>query len=110
MAVSVCDSLPSDLKRMISLSSEKEHGFALHKGAFQDALYLYYGWLPSELLVHCVCGQGFSIDHALICPTGGYPMLRHNELRNFTAEILSEVCTDVCTTTTLRGEIGLCYC
>ena len=49
-ATSVCDSLPSDLKRMISLLSEKgasswlsalpvdEHGFALHKGAFRDAL------------------------------------------------------------------------
>ena len=75
-AASVCDSLPSDLKRMISLLSEKgalswlsalpveEHGFALHKGAFRDALFLRYGWLPSGLPVHCVCGQGFSIDHA----------------------------------------------
>ena len=45
-AAFVCDSLPSDVKRMISLLSEKgtsswlsalpveEHGFALHKGAF----------------------------------------------------------------------------
>ena len=58
---SVCDSLPPDLKRIISLSSEKgasswlsslpaeEHSFALHKGAFRDALYLRYGWLPSGL-------------------------------------------------------------
>ena len=54
-AKSVCDSLPSDMKRMISLLSEKgtsswlsalpveEHGFALHKGAFRDALFLHYG-------------------------------------------------------------------
>ena len=108
-ATSVCDSLPSDMKRIISLLSEKggsswlsalpveEHGFALHKGAFRDALFLRYGWLPSGLPVHCVCGQGFSVDHALNCPTGGYPTLRHNELRDFTAEILSEVCADVCT-------------
>ena len=32
----------------------------------------------------------------LNCPTRGYPTLRHNELRDFTAEILSEVCVDVC--------------
>ena len=82
-AESVCDSLPSDLKHMISLLSEKdalswlsalpveEHGFTLHKGAFRDALFLRYGWLPSGLPVHCVCGQGFSIDHALNCPIGG---------------------------------------
>ena len=94
------------MKRMISLLSEKgasfwlstlpveEHGFALHKGAFRDALFLHYGWLPSGLPVHCVCGQGFSVDHALNCPTGGYPTLRHNKLRDFTAEILSEVCTE----------------
>ena len=82
-AAFVFDSLPSDVKRMISLLSEKgasswlsalpveEHGFALHKGAFRDALFLRYGWLPSGLLVHCVCGRGFSVDHALNCPTGG---------------------------------------
>ena len=105
-ATSVCDSLPSDMKRMISLLSDsswlsalpvEEHGFALHKGAFRDALFLRYGWLPSGLPVHCVCGQGFSVDHALNCSTGGYPTLRHNELCDFAAEILSEVCADVCT-------------
>jgi len=29
------------------------------------------------------------------CPTGGYPTLRHNELRDFTANGLSEVCSGV---------------
>ena len=117
-AASVCDSLPSDMKHMISLLSEKdasswlsalpveEHGFALHKGAFRDTLFLRYGWLPSGLPVHCVCGQGFSVDHALNCPTGGYPTLRHNELRDFTAEILTEVCADVCTEPPLQPLLG----
>ena len=117
-ATSVCDSLPSDLKCMISLLSKKgasswlsalpveEHGFALHKGAFRDALFLRYGWLPSGLPIHCACGQGFSIDHALNCPTGGYPTLRHNELRDFTAKVLSEVCTDVCTEPPLQPLSG----
>ena len=48
--------LPASLRRVVSLSSEKgvsswlsvlpieEHGFALHKGAFRDALCLRYGW------------------------------------------------------------------
>ena len=82
---------------MISLSSEKgaslwlsslpvqEYGFALHKGAFRNALYLRYKWLPSGLPVNCACGQGFSVDHAMNCPTGGYPTLHRNELRDFTA-------------------------
>ena len=69
-----------------------EHGFALHKGAFRDALCLRYGWCPSHLPSHCVCGEKFTVDHALNCPRGGYPSIRHNELRNITADLLSEVC------------------
>ena len=67
-----------------------------------------YGWrLPSGLPVHCVCGRDFSVDHALNCPTGWYPAfnLRHNELRDFTAEILSEVCAD-CTEPSLQPLSG----
>ena len=60
-AVSVCDALPADLKRIVSLSGDKgafpwlsalpveEHGFALHKSAFHDAICLRYGWLPTGL-------------------------------------------------------------
>ena len=29
------------------------------------------------------------------CPTGGFPTIRHNELRDFTASLLSEVCHGV---------------
>ena len=54
----------------------------------------------------CELGQGFSVDHALNCPTGGYPTLRYNELRDFTAEILSEVCSDVCTEPHLQPLSG----
>ena len=66
------------------------------RAAFRDALCLHYGWLPSGLPTQCVCGKGFSVDHAMNCPTGGYPTLRHNELRDFTADALSEVCSGVC--------------
>ena len=40
------------------------------------------------------------------CPTGGYPTLWHNELRDFTAAILSEVCTDVCVEPPLQSLSG----
>ena len=84
----------------------EEHGFALHKSAFRDAICLRYGWLPSDLPAHCVCGQGFSVNHAMNWPTGGYPTLRHNELCDFTAETLSEVCTDVCVEPSLQPLTG----
>ena len=80
-------SLLPDLRRIVQLSSEKgasswlsvlpieEHGFAFHKGAFRDALCLRYGWLPSGLPAKCVCGHGFTVDHAMNCSSGGFPIL-----------------------------------
>ena len=73
----------------------KEHGFCLHKGAFADAMALRYGWAPTKTPTHCACGACFAIDHLLSCPRGGFPSLRHNEIRDLTAKPLTEVCNDV---------------
>ena len=43
----------------------EEHGFALHKGAFRDAVALRYGWEPANLPSHCACGVSFDSCHAL---------------------------------------------
>ena len=75
----------------------EEYGFALHKSAFQDALALRYGWLPLRTPAHCACGSSFSVDHALSCPKGGLPSIRHNEIRDLTAKLLTEVCSQVAT-------------
>ena len=72
-----------------------EHGFALHKAAFHDAMALRYGWPLCRTPVHCACGTVFSVDHALSCPKGGLPSLRHNEIRDLTANLLTEVCHQV---------------
>ena len=71
-------------------------GFTLHKGAFQDALALRYGWLPSNLPSHCACGTHFRVEHSLSCSKGGLPSIRHNEVRDAVSSWLSEVCNDVC--------------
>ena len=44
--------------------------------------------------------------HAMNCPAGGYPTLRHNELRDFTANALSEVCSSVCVEPSLQTLSG----
>ena len=59
------------------------HGFALHKGGFCDALALRYGWSPKNLPVSCVCGRSNNIEHALSCPNGAFPTIRHNDIRDF---------------------------
>ena len=73
----------------------EDHGFALHKGAFRDALCFRYGWRPPLLPSQCVCGAKFTIEHSLNCPRGGFPSIRHNEIRDITADLLSEVCHNV---------------
>ena len=72
-----------------------DHGFALHKSAFHDALALRYGWTPSKLPSKCDCGNSFTVEHALSCARGGLPTIRHNEIRDLTANLLTEVCNDV---------------
>ena len=73
----------------------QEHGFSLHKSDFRDALALRYGWTPLDLPSHCSCGKNFTVDHALSCAKGGFPTLRHNELRDLTAILLTEICSNV---------------
>ena len=105
----ICAQLPPNLQKAMMLAMEKgtstwltvlplaEHGFTLHKSAFQDALALRYGWSPPRLPSKCECGHAFSVDHALSCAKGGFPahIYRHNKIRDITASLLTEVCSDV---------------
>ena len=99
--------LPDQLQRAVDLAKEKgastwltvlpltEHGFSLHRSAFQDALALRYGWSPSKLPSKCICGKNFTVEHTLSCARGAFPSIRHNEIRDLTANLLTEVCNDV---------------
>ena len=99
--------LDENTRRAVDLASESgasswltslpltEFGFTLHKSAFRDALTLRYGWLPSHIPTHCERGAKFTIDHCLSCQKVGFPILRHNEVRDLTAHLLTEICHDV---------------
>ena len=73
----------------------KAHGFSLSKGEFRDGLALRYGWLPPRLPSSCVCGKAFHVNHALSCPHGGYPSLRHNDVRDVTSSLLKRFANNV---------------
>ena len=45
--------------------------------------------------MECVCGKSFTMEHALSCQRGGFPTSRHNNVRDLTASLLSEVCSNV---------------
>ncbi len=69
-----------------------EYGFSLHKGAFGDALSLRYAWhIPHQPESCANCGKSFDVNHAMICPKGGFPIIRHNEVRDITADLLTEI-------------------
>ena len=78
----------------------------MHKGDFRDALCLRYGWSLPHTPAKCNCGSPFSIDHAMICPMGGFPTIRHNELRDLTATLLTQVCHNVATEPHLQPLSG----
>jgi len=91
--------LSPQLQRTVDLNSEpgaslwllalplQEQGFHLIKQEFRDALHLHYGWTLLNTPGHCVCGADFTADHAMICHHGGLTFVRHNKLRDITAEL-----------------------
>ena len=68
-----------------------EPGFHLHKG-FHEALCRRYGWNLSNIPPTCNCGTSFSVDHAMTCHMGGISTIRHNEICDITATMLTEIC------------------
>ena len=97
-------SLGPDRPRILELSSEKgalswltymyhplcRHSFNLSEGEFWDATCLRYNWLPQRLPTFCQRDQAFSITHALSCLFGGFPTLRHKEVRDITAGLIKQ--------------------
>ena len=103
----VRESLPSKIKRVVELATEKgtsnwltvipikEMNFNLNKREFRDAIKLRYDWEISDLPAICTCGGLFTVDHAMACRHRGLIIQRHMEIRDLEAEMLRMVCTDV---------------
>lgn len=73
----------------------EEFNFNLNKREFWDSLRLRYNWPIPNMPLHCACGSSFDVHHALTCKKGGFVIRRHNEIRDITAKLLSEVTKDV---------------
>ena len=99
--------LPSDTLRIVEQTSQpgasnwlsvlplSEHGFVLNKREFRDAMCLRYNRDLKGLPSNCPCGQTFDVNHAMNCKKGGFVIIRHNDIRDFEANLLSKVCNDV---------------
>ena len=79
----------------LTATPSTQHGTVLRKSDFRDAVAIRYSLPQPDAALACVCGKDATIDHAMVCPTGGYPSARHNELRDVLAGIMSEVVRDV---------------
>ena len=84
----------------------EEYGFVLNKGEFRDAIKLRYGNHLRGLPQECPCGQQFGVTHALNCKKGGFVIIRHNNIRDFEANLLKKVCSDVETEPRLQPVQG----
>ena len=49
----------------------------------------------SPICRKCVCGKNLTVEHGFTRPTGGMPTLRHNEIRDLTADLMTEICQNV---------------
>ena len=105
--------LPAETVRKIHVAQEtgasnwltsmpiRAKGFSLNKQEFVDAVALRYGWPVEGLPSTCVCGSPNNVDHTMTCKKGGFICIRHDEVRDLTANMLKEVCHDVSTEPTL---------
>ena len=73
----------------------EDQGFTLNKGEFRDALAIRYNSELRGLPTKCPCDKPFSINHAMDCKRGGLVIIRHNNIRDFQANLLRQVCNDV---------------
>ena len=107
MAAELLNRLPRCLQHVAHLASEKgasswlttlpidAHGFALHKGGFQDTLSLRYNWPPPTCLPNVPVALVSPSTVPFPVPRGGFTIIRHNEVRDLLANLLTEVCHDV---------------
>ena len=117
-AVRLKEVAPQKTRRPLDLATEKgssmwltslplkEMGFSLNKREFRDGLSLRYDWPTADIPSTCLCGEPFTIDHAMICMRGGFVIQRRNELRDLEAELLNMVCKDVATEPLLQDVEG----
>ena len=103
----VKDVLPDNTGRAAVLATEKgasswltviplkDMNFSLNKREFRDAVHLHYDWHIADTPSTCICGDAFTVDHAMVCRQGAFIIQRHNELRDLEADLPNTVCHDV---------------
>ena len=72
-----------------------ENGLDLNKQQFWDSIHIRYGWDIKNMPTTCSCGAKLDYQHCISCKKGGFLTMRHNDVRDLTANILKGVLNDV---------------
>ena len=72
-----------------------DQGLVLNKQEFRDSLRLRYNMPLSDLPSKCVCGEKYTVCHALSCKKGGFVVQRHDGVLNLLTSLIGKVCTYV---------------
>ena len=70
-----------------------DQGYDLNKQQFWDRVRLHYGWRLTNISSTWIFGSKMDIQHTISCKKGGFITIKHNDLRDLTANL--EVCKDV---------------
>ena len=104
---SIDSSLSPGLLRLVNQSRDKgasswlnaiplaDQGLALNKQEFRDSLRLRYDLPLVDLPSHCICGDKFTVGHALSCKKGGFVAQRHGGVRNLLTTFIDKICNNV---------------
>ena len=72
-----------------------ENGLDLNKQQFWDSVRIRYGWDIKNMPTTCSCGAKLDYQHCISCKKGGFITMRHNDVRDLTANILKGVLNDL---------------
>ena len=72
-----------------------EYGFDLNKQQFCDSIRIRCGWDIKNMPTTCSCGAKLDYQYCMSCKKGGFITIRHNDVRDLTANILKGVLNDV---------------
>ena len=62
---------------------------------FDTYIRIRYGWDIKNIPKTCSCGAKLNYQHCMSCKKGGFVTMRHNDVRDLTANILKGVLNDV---------------
>ena len=73
----------------------QEHGFSFTKSEFKDALPIRFNKQLQGIPSKYPCGEKYDLNHAINCKRGRFVVMRHNNVRDFEANLLKTIQSDV---------------